>query len=284
MNKKNLQKKFRVFFNRGMLSKVCFFIIVVLVFVAVFAPLLSPYSPNANNLRNIVQKPSGEHWLGTDYLGRDVFSRILYGARISLYTSILAGIISAIAGIFLGLLAGYFGGILSHVIMRITDALLAIPALIFTLVLASALGGGLFSIVISIGISMLPTYIRMVNGQVLSLRESDYITAGKLIGLKDFKILLKHLLPNCFPSLIVLFTMNLGTGIMIEATMSYLGVGIAPPTATWGAMVSDGYSYLTTAPLLSILPGVCIILVVVAFNVVGDGLRDALDPRLRGKL
>ncbi len=284
MNKKNLQKKFRVFFNRGMLSKVCFFIIVVLVFVAVFAPLLSPYSPNANNLRNIVQKPSGEHWLGTDYLGRDVLSRILYGARISLYTSILAGIISAIAGIFLGLLAGYFGGILSHVIMRITDALLAIPALIFTLVLASALGGGLFSIVISIGISMLPTYIRMVNGQVLSLRESDYITAGKLIGLKDFKILLKHLLPNCFPSLIVLFTMNLGTGIMIEATMSYLGVGIAPPTATWGAMVSDGYSYLTTAPLLSILPGVCIILVVVAFNVVGDGLRDALDPRLRGKL
>jgi len=284
MNKKNLQKKFRVFFNRGMLSKVCFFIIVVLVFVAVFAPLLSPYSPNANNLRNIVQKPSGEHWLGTDYLGRDVLSRILYGARISLYTSILAGIISAMAGIFLGLLAGYFGGILSHVIMRITDALLAIPALIFTLVLASALGGGLFSIVISIGISMLPTYIRMVNGQVLSLRESDYITAGKLIGLKDFKILLKHLLPNCFPSLIVLFTMNLGTGIMIEATMSYLGVGIAPPTATWGAMVSDGYSYLTTAPLLSILPGVCIILVVVAFNVVGDGLRDALDPRLRGKL
>lgn len=284
MNKKNLQKKFRVFFNRGMLSKVCFFIIVVLVFVAVFAPLLSPYSPNANNLRNIVQKPSGEHWLGTDYLGRDVLSRILYGARISLYTSILAGIISAIAGIFLGLLAGYFGGILSHVIMRITDALLAIPALIFTLVLASAMGGGLFSIVISIGISMLPTYIRMVNGQVLSLRESDYITAGKLIGLKDFKILLKHLLPNCFPSLIVLFTMNLGTGIMIEATMSYLGVGIAPPTATWGAMVSDGYSYLTTAPLLSILPGVCIILVVVAFNVVGDGLRDALDPRLRGKL
>lgn len=284
MKKKNLQKKLNVFFNRGILSKVCFFIIVVLVFVAVFAPFLSPYGPNTNNLRNIVQPPSGEHLLGTDYLGRDVLSRILYGARISLYTSILAGILSAMAGIFLGLLAGYFGGILSSVIMRITDALLAIPALIFTLVLASAMGGGLLSIIVSIGISMLPTYIRMVNGQVLSLRESDYITAGKLIGLKNLKILLKHLLPNCFPSLIVLFTMNLGTGIMIEATMSYLGVGIAPPTATWGAMVSDGYSYLTTAPLLSILPGVCIILVVVAFNVVGDGLRDALDPRLRGKL
>ncbi len=284
MNKKNLQKKLQVFFNRGILSKVCFLIIVVLVFVAIFAPLLSPYGPNANNLRNIVQPPSKEHLLGTDYLGRDVLSRVLYGARISLYTSILAGILSAMAGIFLGLLAGYFGGILSSVIMRITDALLAIPALIFTLVLASAMGGGLLSIIVSIGISMLPTYVRMVNGQVLSLRESDYITAGKLIGLKNLKILLKHLLPNCFPSLIVLFTMNLGTGIMIEATMSYLGVGIAPPTATWGAMVSDGYSYLTTAPLLSILPGVCIILVVVAFNVVGDGLRDALDPRLRGKL
>ena len=133
-------------------------------------------------------------------------------------------------------------------------------------------------------VSLVPTYIRMVNGQVLSIKESDYVAAGKLIGLKNAKILLKHLLPNCFPSLIVLFTMNLGQGIMLEATMSYLGVGIAPPTATWGAMVSDGYSYLTTAPLLSILPGVCIILVVVAFNVVGDGLRDALDPRLRGKL
>ncbi|MBR0091841.1 MAG: ABC transporter permease [Lachnospiraceae bacterium] len=284
MKKNKLSGKFRVFFGRGILSKICFFIIIALLVVAVFAPLLAPYDPNKNNLRNIVASPSGENLLGTDYLGRDVISRLIYGARISLYTSLLAGVLSALIGILLGLLAGYFGGLLSSIIMRITDALLAIPALIFTLVLASVLGGGLVSIVISIGISLMPTYIRMVNGQVLSLKESDYITAGKLIGLKDFTILIRHLFPNCFPSLIVLFTMNLGEGIMMESTMSYLGVGIAPPTATWGSMVSDGYSYLTTAPLLSILPGICIILVVVAFNIVGDGLRDALDPRLRGKL
>ena len=284
MKKHAIGRKFRVFFNRGFLSKLCFVIIILFVLVAIFAPILSPHDPNVNNLRDITASPSEEHLLGTDYLGRDVLSRILYGARISLYTSILAGAFSAAAGIVLGLLAGYFGGLLSQVIMRLTDALLAIPSLIFTMVLANAMGGGIASIVISIGISMMPTYIRMVNGQVLSLRESDYITAGKLIGLKDIKILFRHLLPNCFPSLIVLFTMNLGTGIMMEATMSYLGVGISPPTATWGAMVSDGYAYLMTAPLLSILPGVCIILVVVAFNVVGDGLRDALDPRLRGKL
>ncbi len=279
-----MKRKIKVFFNRGILSGICFAVVVLLIFVAVFAPLLAPGDPNVNDLRNIVKGISPEHLLGTDYLGRDVLSRILFGARISLYTSILAGALSAVIGILLGLVAGYFGGVLNQVIMRLTDAILAIPALIFTLVLASALGGGVLSIVISIGVSLVPTYIRMVNGQVLSIKESDYVTAGKLIGLKNFTILLKHLLPNCFPSLIVLFTMNLGQGIMLEATMSYLGVGIAPPTATWGAMVSDGYSYLTTAPLLSILPGVCIILVVVAFNVVGDGLRDALDPRLRGKL
>lgn len=279
-----MKRKMKVFFNRGILSGICFVIVVLLIFVAVFAPVLAPCDPNVNDLRNVVKGISGEHLLGTDYLGRDVLSRILYGARISLYTSILAGALSAALGILLGLVAGYFGGILNQAIMRMTDTILAIPALIFTLVLASALGGGVLSIVISIGVSLVPTYIRMVNGQVLSIKESDYVTAGKLIGLKNIRILLKHLLPNCFPSLIVLFTMNLGQGIMLEATMSYQGVGIAPPTATWGAMVSDGYSYLTTAPLLSILPGICIILVVVAFNVVGDGLRDALDPRLRGKL
>ena len=280
----NIKNQLRVFFGRGILSHVCLWIIIIMIVCAVFAPVLAPYDPNKTELRNITAPSSSEHWLGTDYLGRDVLSRIIYGARMSLYTSILAGLLSAALGILLGLIAGYFGGLASQIIMRLTDALLAIPALIFTLVLASAIGGGVWSIIFSIGISLTPTYIRMVNGQVLSLRESDYIIAGKLIGRRSLPILLKHLLPNCFPSLIVLFTTNLGTGIMQEASMSFLGVGIDPPTATWGAMVADGYSYLRSVPLLAIVPGICIILVVVAFNVVGDGLRDALDPRLRGKL
>lgn len=184
----------------------------------------------------------------------------------------------------LGLLAGYYGGFVSTIIMRLSDAQLSIPGIIFTLVIASVMGSGILSLVIAIGLGMIPTYVRMMNGLVMSIKENDYVVAANLIGQSQWKILVKHLFPNCFPSLIVLFTMNLGQGIMLEATLSYLGIGVIPPTPTWGGMVSDGYSYLTRVPLLAIAPGICIILVIIAFNVLGDGLRDALDPRLRGKV
>lgn len=279
-----LKKSIQVFLGRGLLSRICLVILVMFILVAIFAPYMTPYNPNSQNLRNKLAFFSSKNLLGTDHLGRDMLSRIIYGARISLQSSLLAGLFAAAIGILLGLLAGFYGGALSTVILRLSDAQLAIPGHVFTLAVAAVMGGGLHSIVIAIGIGMVPTYVRMMNGLVLSCKENDYVTASLLTGESNMKVLFKHLLPNCFPSLIVLFTMNLGNGIMMEATLSYLGVGIAPPTASWGSMVYDGYKYLTINPWISIIPGIAIILVIISFNVVGDGLRDALDPRLKGRL
>ena len=279
-----LRQQMAVFFRRGIIVKIAFVVLVLFLFVAVFAGALTPYDPNAQVLVENLQDPSRLHWLGTDYLGRDVLSRLIYGARISLICSVLSGLIGAAIGIVFGLVAGFYDGRTAQVILRVTDAQLSIPPIILTMILCSVLGGGIKSVVISIAVGMIPTYIRMVYGQVLSLRENDFVTAAMLIGQNRTTIMSRHLLPNCIPSMIVLFTVNLGTAIMVESSLSYLGYGIAPPTATWGGMVSDGYNYLGSHPLMAILPGVCIILIVVAFNVVGDSLRDVLDPRLRGKV
>lgn len=275
---------FRVFLGRGIIAKISFIIIILFILVAVFANFIAPHDPLEMDLRARLGGITSEHLLGSDNLGRDVLSRLIYGARISLYSSFLAGVLGAAIGIILGLIAGYYGGFLSTFIMRLSDIQLSIPGIIMTLVIASVMGGGMTSLVVAIGIGMVPTYVRMMNGLVMSIKQNDYIVASKLIGLKQYKILLKHLFPNCFPSLIVLFTMNLGQGIMLEATMSFLGIGINPPTPTWGGMISEGYAYMTRDPLLAIAPGICIILIIIAFNIVGDGLRDALDPRLKGKI
>jgi ABC-type dipeptide/oligopeptide/nickel transport system permease subunit len=279
-----LKQTVRVFFGRGILSRICFAAIVLFILVALTAPVLTPYSPYEQELTNTYAAPSARHLLGTDNLGRDLLTRLLYGARISLVTSLLSSVWAAVIGTILGLISGYCGGVFNQVIMRITDAMLSIPPLIMTMVLAAILGGSVMGVSIVIGISIFPTYVRMVNGLVLSLRENDYIVAARLIGQKNWRILMHHLLPNCFASLIVIFTMNLGSAIMLEATLSYLGVGITAPTPAWGSMVSVGYKYLLRCPRIAILPGLCVMIVVIAFNVVGDGLRDALDPRLRGKL
>lgn len=282
--KSKFQQTLHVFFGRGIIVKICSAIIVIFVLAAILAPILTPYEPSKQTLTAVLQHSSRDHLLGTDDLGRDLLTRILYGARISLITSLLSSLIAAALGTFLGLVAGYFGGFLSQVIMRLIDAQLSIPPLVLTMVLAMVFGGGVTGVSIVIGLSMFPSYTRVSYGQVLALKENDYVTAARLVGQRKFKILLHHLLPNCFPSLIVLFTMNLGTAIMLEASMSYLGIGITPPTPAWGSMVSEGYKYLLSNPMVAILPGLCVLLVVVAFNIVGDALRDAIDPRLRGKL
>jgi len=284
LNTDKLKQFGRVFFGRGIIVKVSFAIIFVFVFAALLAPILTPYTPYEQDLSLLFANPSAEHLLGTDNIGRDLLTRLLYGARISLVTSLLSSIWGAIIGIFLGLIAGYFEGFISSAIMRIIDAQLSIPSLILSMILAMVMGQSLLGISFVIGIGAIPTYTRMVNGMVLSLKNNDYITAASLIGQSDAKILIKHLLPNCFAPLIVIFTMSLGIAIMVEAGLAYLGVGITPPTPAWGCMVSEGYKYLVLYPRLAILPGLCVMLVVVAFNIVGDGLRDALDPRLRGKL
>lgn len=280
----NLGRFFNTFFSRGLITQIAFVFVLIAIVAAVFAPVISPYDPNKIDPANKFADFSVEHLLGTDSAGRDILSRVLYGARISILLSLLSGVVSAVIGVFFGLLAGYAKGVVSQVIMRAVDAILSFPPIIFTLVIALIFGKSIFGLTMTIGLSMMPNYIRMVYGLVLSLSENDYVVAAKIVGTSDAKIMFKHLLPNCIPNVLVMFAMNLGGAIMLESTLGFLGLGIAPPTATWGGMVSEGFGYIFTYPALTVVPGICITMVVIGFNIVGDALRDSLDPRLRGKL
>jgi len=259
-------------------------IITILVITAIFAPLIAPYDPYQQDLTQVLSPPSQAHLLGTDVMGRDTLSRIIFGTRTSLIIGILAIAIAAAIGMSLGLIAGYFGGLLYALIMRMVDALMSLPMLLLALVLAAIFGGGLKNVILALGIGMISAYARMMCGQVLAVKESDYIMAARSIGASNLRIMLVHIVMNCFPPLIVLITLMMGTCILAEAGLSFLGLGIEPPGAAWGAMVNDGYRYLLSNPVLSFAPGVAIMVVVFAFNMVGDGLRDALDPRLRGRI
>jgi peptide/nickel transport system permease protein len=273
----------RVMFGRWLVV-VGVVIIFLLILTAVFAPYIAPYQPNKQNLRLSIQPPSRDHWLGTDDLGRDQLSRIIFGSRIALMVGVVAVTVSGLIGMFLGLLAGYFGGWTETIIMRLVDALMAFPPIVLMLSIAAVLGGGLTNVMIAVGIGMIPTYCRLMCAQILSIKENDHILAANTIGASHLRVMFVHLVPNAFPSLLILFTLNMGSAILMEASLSFLGIGINPPTATWGSLINTGYTYLLTNPALSLAPGVAILLVVLAFNMVGDGLRDALDPRLRGKL
>ena len=259
-------------------------VILILIVAAIFAPLIAPYDPYQQNLMEALQPSSRAHLLGTDPLGRDELSRIIYGTRSSLAVGLISVGVAALIGMTLGLIAGYFGGIINMLIMRFVDAMMAVPPIMLALAIAAALGGGLTNVIISLSVSLVPTQVRLMRGQVLTVKQADYVTAGEVIGASDLRIMVAHVLPNCLPPLIVLITLNFGVAILAEAGLSFLGVGIRPPGAAWGSMVNDGYRYLLSHPLLSFAPGFCVMLVVLAFNMVGDGLRDALDPRLRGTL
>lgn len=259
-------------------------IILVLIIAAIFAPWLAPYDPYDQNLDQVLQQPSKDHLLGTDSLGRDTFSRIVYGARNSLMVGLVALIIAATIGMTIGLLAGYFGGLINTVLMRFVDSLMCFPMILLALVIAALLGSGLRNVMIALGVAMLPGYARLMCGQVLSVKENDYVFAARSLGASNARIALRHVFNNCLPPLIVLVTMQIGAAILAEAGLSFLGIGIEPPGAAWGTMINDGREYLLTSPILSVAPGIAIMLVVFAFNMVGDGLRDALDPRLRGTL
>jgi peptide/nickel transport system permease protein len=259
-------------------------VIIILLLTAVFAPFLAPYDPYKQNLGNILSKPNSKHLLGTDTLGRDTLSRIIYGSRTSLLVGVVAIFIAAAIGMLFGLIAGYFGGITNTVIMRFIDALMTFPMILLALTIAAILGGGLQNIILALGVSLIPPYTRLMCGQALSIKQNDYVMAGRAMGASNLRIMLRHIAPNCFPPLIVLMTMMMGAAILAEAGLSFLGIGINPPGAAWGAMVSEGYRYLLSTPVLSFAPGLAIMLVVFAFNMVGDGLRDALDPRLRGTI
>jgi ABC-type dipeptide/oligopeptide/nickel transport system permease subunit len=258
------------------------FIILLFVIAAVFAPWLAPYNPDKTDLNNALLQPGKAHWLGTDSLGRDTLSRTIYGTRVSLIIGLVVVVLGSIVGMALGLIAGYFGGWTHAVVMRLVDTLMAFPMLILVLLIASLLGGGIKNVIMALAFARVPAYARLMCGQVMTVKENDYILAGRSMGANHMRIMLRHLAPNCFPPLIVMMTMMLGTTILAEAGLSFLGIGVQPPIATWGNMVNDGRQYLLSNPILSFAPGLAIMLVVYAFNMVGDGLRDALDPQLRG--
>jgi peptide/nickel transport system permease protein len=271
----------RVFFNRGV---VVFGMVVIVLFllVAVLAPLISPYDPYDQDLGNTLSQPTRDHLLGTDPVGRDTLSRVIYGARTSLVIGLVVVVAACAVGMALGLIAAYFGGWTYLSLMRIIDALMSFPMVLLALVIAALLGNGLKNVIVALGIANIPIYTRLMCAQVLSVKENDYILASRSLGASNVRIMLRHIAPNCLPPLIVLITMMLGTVILAEASLSFLGIGITSPTAAWGSMVNDGRQYLLTLPILSLAPGFAIMIVVFAFNMVGDGLRDALDPRLRG--
>jgi peptide/nickel transport system permease protein len=278
-----VRRFFKVFFGRPVVIFGAI-IIVILIICAAFPQWIAPYDPIKQDLKSVLLQPSSGHLLGTDALGRDLLSRIIFGARTAVMVGIVALGIAAVSGMILGLVAGYFGGITYAIIMRFIDALMAFPVLLLALAIAALLGGGLVNVMIAIGIGMMAGYARVMCGQAISVRENDYVLAARSSGASNTRIMFRHVLPNCFPPMIVLMTMMIGMTILFEAGLSFLGIGIKEPTVAWGSLVNDGYKYLFSHPLLSVAPGIAIILVVYAFNMVGDGVRDAIDPRLRGTL
>jgi peptide/nickel transport system permease protein len=270
-----------VFLGRGV---VVFGMVVILAYVviAIFAPVIAPYEPNDPDLTVTLQNPDASHWLGTDALGRDTLSRIIFGTRTALIIGLVVVSVASVMGIILGTLAGYYGGWIHSVIMRFIDALMSFPMIVLALVISALLGSGMKNVIIALSIAMMPGYARLMCGQVLSVKENDYIRASRSIGATNFRIMLRHVIPNCLSPIMVLMTMMLGAVVLAEAALSFLGIGIAPPTPSWGSMINDAKQYLLTLPILSVAPGVVLMLLVFAFNMVGDGLRDALDPRLRG--
>ena len=278
-----MRRFLRVFLGRPVVIFSAVVILLLLVSAAV-PQWIAPFDPNEQNLRKVLRQPSQEHLLGTDALGRDLFSRIVFGARTAVIVGVVSLSIAAAIGMVLGLTAGYMGGIVHAVIMRLVDALMAFPPMLLALTIAALLGGGLKNVVIAIGIGLMPGYARVMCGQATSVRENDYILAVRSLGGSNWRAMFRHVLPNCFPPMIVLMTIMIGMTILAEAGLSFLGIGITEPTVAWGSLVNDGYRYLLTNPYLSTAPGVAIIIVVYAFNMVGDGLRDAIDPRLRGTI
>ena len=268
-------------FRRNKQAMVGMCMLLLMIFSAIFASVISPYDPLQQDIINRLQPPSAAHFFGTDELGRDIFSRILYGSRISLTVGLIAVSISSVVGCALGAIAGYYGGVLDNVIMRCTDVLMAIPSILLNISIVAALGTGLQNVMIAIGISSVPAYCRIMRASLLSLKDQEFVDASRAAGASDPYIILNHILPNSLAPLIVQATLKIGGAILSCASMSFIGLGIVPPTPEWGAMLSTGRDFLRDAPHLTAFPGMAIMFAVFAMNLMGDGLRDALDPKLK---
>ncbi|AIF52932.1 ABC transporter permease [Pelosinus sp. UFO1] len=256
-------------------------ILIVLIFCAVFAPALAPYNPYESNMPIALQAPSGEHILGVDELGRDIFSRIIYGARVSLVVGVEAVTLALLFGIVLGASAGFYGGKVDTAIMGVMDVMLSFPSILLAIAFMTVLGRGIDKAIIAIGIVSIPQYARIVRGSVLSVRENVYVTAARAIGNNDRRLIFVHILPNVLAPIIVRSTIGISEAILEAAALGFLGLGVMPPTAEWGTMLGAGRQTIFNAPHIVTFPGLAITLTVMAFNLLGDGLRDVLDPRLK---
>jgi peptide/nickel transport system permease protein len=268
-------------FRKNRMAMVGLILVGVLIFVAIFIPLLSPHDPYRVALDEQFFPPSLTYWLGTDNFGRDLLTRILYGARISLVVGIVPSFISLVIGVVMGIISGYFGGKTDFIIMRLSDTLIAFPSLLLAMVVMYTLGANLFNIFIALALVGWAGVARVVRAQTLALKEKEFIEAARANGTKRATIMFRHIFPNVVPTLIVLFSLSIPEAIMWESSLSFLGVGVQPPEASWGLLVAKGKEYLFSAPLVAIIPGVAILITVLAFNFVGDGLRDALDPYMK---
>ncbi|MCQ1570642.1 ABC transporter permease [Neorhizobium galegae] len=256
-------------------------VITILVLTAIVAPLIAPYDPNVINLGNTLKPPSAEHWFGTDELGRDIMSRIIYGTRISLTIITIVSVIVGPIGLLVGTTAGYFGGWYDTIMMRITDIFLSFPSLILSLAFVAALGAGLENAIIAIGLTTWPPIARLARAETLTFRGADYISASRMQGASSLRIIIKSIMPMCLPSVLVRITLSMATVILTAAGLGFLGLGAQPPLPEWGAMIATGRRYMLDNWWLVAFPGGAILLVSLAFNLLGDGLRDALDPKQR---
>jgi len=251
-----------------------------LVMIALLAPLLAPYDPLVQDVRNMLSPPSKQHLFGTDDLGRDVFSRVLYGARVSVIVGLSAVTVGTVIGMILGISAGYFGGWFEISVMRIVDIFMSFPVLVMGLMFMAILGPGMDKLILAIGLVLAPQVARLAHASTVALRDADYVIAAKAAGAHPLRILRRHVLPNILGEILVMATLWTATAIRVEANLSFIGLGVSPPTPTWGNMIREGVRWLVVTPWLSIFPGLAILLAVLAFNMVGDGIRDAMDPRL----
>lgn len=270
------------FFRNKPLGAAGGLIVAILVVVAVFAPLVAPYDPNELRQRAILKPPSAEFILGSDDFGRDIFSRIVYGARVSLYVGILSTVFGTTVGALLGLIGGYWGGQTDNTIQRIMDVMLAFPMLVLALAIVAVLGASLNNVIVAIAFPIIPRSARVVRSSALSAKENQYVDAARAMGCGDWRIIFVHIMPNCIAPYIVLATAQLGGAILVESSLSFLGLGVPPPHPSWGGMLTGAAQrFVQTAPWMAIYPGIAISLAVFGFNLLGDALRDVLDPRLR---
>ena len=256
-------------------------IVLTFVVLALLAPVISPYDPNDQNLADAIQGPSSSHWLGTDQLGRDMATRLMYGTRISLLIGVVAVAIGLAIGVPLGMIAGYYGGWADLAISRFADMMFAFTSILLALTLVAVLGVSLQNVIIAVGVSVVPVIIRLVRSSVLSLREEPYVEAARALGASDLRIITRHVFRNSLTPVLVHGTLSIGVSILLAAGLGFLGLGVQSPTAEWGTMLGEGRQFIFSAPHLTTFPGIAIFLAILAFNLLGDGLRDALDPRLR---